>query len=1441
MWGNLQNRILDFTRGDSLSGASFFLDGGTGIDTLSIDLSYTGSDVVLTGAANPVEFSGVNLRPGNGAAVVNFERFGAVRTGFGDDRITQLGTVDNTFVTGLGEDIIAPGLGFDRVDGGLDLVGDSGYGFADDFATAAGDRLVLDYSGLGAGEVVRSSTALVSTNWFVGGNTLYTNEGRFEAFDPGNPNAITTSVDFTGIEGVTVTGSGGDDIIVGTNTVYGDLYGRTYADPTDVGYGNSRLPYTDNRGGDDVLAGGGGDDTLAGKTGDDLLLGGAGDDILTGSSLDPDGGFGIGSDRLEVDTLAGGGGADTFVLGDSDGSFYDDGGNQNYSSDNRAIITDFDAEEGDIVVLHADESYRVEIEGTTAFLYLDDGFSGYGEDELVAEIRDAPDFDLSADYVTFAGQGGAGGNAAGALPRAIAPATATQRTPAAVAQPAAPASAAAPAGPTWVAQTSDAAALKAAFEGDTPIAGTTLELEGAAEAFGTFDGDPFGLGSGIILSTGRVADLPGENTSSGPTSYAGDVPITFERVGFTNASTVYVANLAGLGIDIRSLVLADSGSREGGATGRFSGFDLDALVLSDVRLENVTAATNLNDTGLLPRRDVFDFTNAGVTLTPGEQRAGDFQSIDFNGTINGLLAGVTLDRFDSTGSTATEFNQSVTLGDFGSIAFDLTQPVSTRQPLYLYVAEAGISAEEQLVGVVSASTDTVVPTGDLSTDLSADGPNGDTTRLSYTFTPRSGDTAFSFDAVLFTEELPEYDGTDLTDLFSIKINGVEIGSLSDGSALGIKNLVYSPADDLIANTPGSGPLADAIKADAYTRTLRISGDLVQNTANTLTIEVRDGRDAFLDSGLLIKEGTFRTFVAPPRDGDDTGEPNTLPEIAAPSDPILVAENTTAVTTVAGSDADAGQTLTYSISGGADAGLFAINAATGALRFRSAPDFEAPADANGDNVYEVVVGVEDDGAGPGRALQDYRVQVTDVDETVVGPLLAFHLAKTSVTPGDSEATWRNPLTNLDYRQGAYTASSSSLTDRTGADLALFRARDGDTAITRAEFAGATAVDPAGNGPAITLDWTGTAAHLTLETAWDSIKNIRLDDFTGSKLTVKKFVNVAADWSDWTSDADLTLDGAKRSTIDFGSGDDTLLVLANSNNAGWDNVHDIGTGAGDDRVFIRASAVDYANETYGTTYDPSITLSRVDLGDGTDRFSGGVGSDTVDGGTGNDKMSGRRGSDALEGGDGNDVVRGAAGDDTLSGDDGDDHLYGHRGRDTLRGGAGEDRLSGGDRADLLFGGAGEDRIAGDQGHDVLKGEAGDDWLYGGLGKDWLFGGAGDDVLRGGAGSDSLKGGGGEDLYVLDGSCLIGGPDTIVTFVSGDDTIGISSSAFGLPDGALDPSRFQLGTAATGSDDTFLFDARTRTLFFDEDGADGAGPVALASFVTFDSLQASDIEIL
>jgi hypothetical protein len=74
--------------------------------------------------------------------------------------------------------------------------------------------------------------------------------------------------------------------------------------------------------------------------------------------------------------------------------------------------------------------------------------------------------------------------------------------------------------------------------------------------------------------------------------------------------------------------------------------------------------------------------------------------------------------------------------------------------------------------------------------------------------------------------------------------------------------------------------------------------------------------------------------------------------------VTVPENQTSACTVTGADVDPGAVLSYAISGGADAALFNIGATTGVVTFKTAPDFEAPADAGGNNVYDLSVTASD---------------------------------------------------------------------------------------------------------------------------------------------------------------------------------------------------------------------------------------------------------------------------------------------------------------------------------------------------------------------------------------------------------------------------------------------------------------------------------------------------
>jgi Ca2+-binding RTX toxin-like protein len=195
--------------------------------------------------------------------------------------------------------------------------------------------------------------------------------------------------------------------------------------------------------------------------------------------------------------------------------------------------------------------------------------------------------------------------------------------------------------------------------------------------------------------------------------------------------------------------------------------------------------------------------------------------------------------------------------------------------------------------------------------------------------------------------------------------------------------------------------------------------------------------------------------------------------------------------------------------------------------------------------------------------------------------------------------------------------------------------------------------------ISLDWTGSDALLSLDNAWGSIPTIRLNEFLGGELTVRNFAGVLLNFERLqgpfqTRDYDLVLQGARTASVATAAGDDSILVEVDSDGGTVaQNRLTINTNAGNDLVEIRASATDFV----GGAYDPAITRSIVNLGQGDDTFLGGNGSDIVTGGAGNDTLDGRGGYDiAIFAGNRADyvvvVLDAASGLSTVAGLDGTD---------------------------------------------------------------------------------------------------------------------------------------------------------------------------------------------
>lgn len=114
--------------------------------------------------------------------------------------------------------------------------------------------------------------------------------------------------------------------------------------------------------------------------------------------------------------------------------------------------------------------------------------------------------------------------------------------------------------------------------------------------------------------------------------------------------------------------------------------------------------------------------------------------------------------------------------------------------------------------------------------------------------------------------------------------------------------------------------------------------------------------------------------------DDSASPAPPPPNKAPAFTSAatanVVENSSDFTYTAAATDPEGSALTYTISGGADAAAFVLSGAT--LKFVAAPNYDLPADANADNVYEVQLQVSD---GQAQTSLDLRVTVSNSPEGI----------------------------------------------------------------------------------------------------------------------------------------------------------------------------------------------------------------------------------------------------------------------------------------------------------------------------------------------------------------------------------------------------------------------------------------------------------------------------
>jgi len=207
-------------------------------------------------------------------------------------------------------------------------------------------------------------------------------------------------------------------------------------------------------------------------------------------------------------------------------------------------------------------------------------------------------------------------------------------------------------------------------------------------------------------------------------------------------------------------------------------------------------------------------------------------------------------------------------------------------------------------------------------------------------------------------------------------------------------------------------------------------------------EEGDNKGLYLALGGLVLGG-----LALAGGGDDGDNPTPTPTPPADTTaPVFtsaatasVAENTPIATTVYTAVATDNVAVTaYSLSG-TDAALFNINATTGAVTFKASPNFEAPADAGANNVYDFTVTATD--AAGNTSSRSVALTVTDVTETVPDTTAPVFTSAAAASVAENTATATAVYTAAATDNVAVTAYSLS-----GADAALFNINTTTGAVT-----------------------------------------------------------------------------------------------------------------------------------------------------------------------------------------------------------------------------------------------------------------------------------------------------------------------------------------------------------------------------------------------------------